>query len=135
MVRDAHDAVAGASARAPRMLRQPADAPPPIGHVGTTEVVQSFHRTWSNSNAPSRRSLRTWAGRISGRADRHLLHAMAETTNAIVMQCDLLADRITAREAVSAEVADALGEELALLRGEVSHLHRLVGSPPEPPDA
>jgi hypothetical protein len=117
------------------MLRQPADPPPPLGHVGTTEVVQSFQRAWSNSKATPRRSLRAWAGRISGRADRHLLHALAETTNAMVMQCDLLADRISAREAVSAEVADALGEELALLRGEVSHLHRLVGSPPEPPDA
>jgi hypothetical protein len=117
------------------MLRQPADAPPPLGHVGTTEAVQSFHRIWPYRNASSRRSFRAWAGRISGRADRHLLHALAETTYAIAIQCDLLADRIAARDAVGAEVADSLGEEVALLRGEVSHLQRLVGSPPEPSDA
>ena len=43
-------------------------------------------------------------------------------------QCDLLCDRLAAQEAVTADVVDAFGQEIALLRAEVEHLQRQVAS-------
>jgi hypothetical protein len=58
--------------------------------------------------------------------------ALAEATDAIATQCDLLADRIAARDAVGADVADSFGEEVTRLRAEVLHLQRLSAAPSEP---
>jgi hypothetical protein len=60
------------------------------------------------------------------------LSALAEATEAIATQCDLLADRIAARDTVSADIADSFGEDVARLRAEVLHLQRLSAAPPEP---
>jgi hypothetical protein len=128
MVRDPHDAVADEPEPAPRMLHQPADAPPPLGHVGNSGAVTSFRRVWSDSNAGTGRSFRAWAGRVSGRSDRRLLLALATATEAVAAQCDLLVDRLTAQEAVTADVAGAFGQEIAQLRAEVLHLQRQVAS-------
>lgn len=65
-------------------------------------------------------------GRVSGRSDRHLLFALAQATEAIATHCDLLADRLAAQEAVTADVTGAFGEEITRLRAEVLHLQRLV---------
>jgi hypothetical protein len=128
MVRDAHDAVADDPGGPPRILRQPADAPPPLGQVGSSAALMSFRGVWTSWHAPAARSLRAWAGRVSGRSDRRLLGALAEATDAIATQCDLLTDRLTAREAVSADVAESFGEEVARLRAELAHLQRLVAT-------
>jgi hypothetical protein len=93
--------------------------------------MASLHRVWAGRNAATRWSLRAWAGRISGRSDRRLLGALAEATEAIATQCDLLADRIAARDTVSADVAGSFGEEVARLRAEVLHLQRLSATEPE----
>ena len=124
MVRDPHDAVAEGSARAPGMLRQPADAPPPLGPVGGIDAVASFRRVWASRRVATPASLRAWAGRISGRSDRRLLVALAAATEAMAAHCDLLIDRVTAQEAVTADVAAALGQEIVQLRAEVVHLQR-----------
>jgi hypothetical protein len=112
------------------MLGQPADAPPRPGHVGETEALQSFRRVRANWEGSGGRSFRSWAGRVSGRSDRRLLRALADATDAIADHCDQLADRLAAREAVSADVAGTFGEEVARLRAEVLHLQRLASSPP-----
>jgi hypothetical protein len=132
MVRDRHDAVADESERAPRALRQPADASPPLRPLSVTDAVASFRRVWAGRKATTRWSLRAWAGRITGRSDRRLLSALAEATDAIATQCDLLADRIAARDTVGADIADSFGEEVTRLRAEVLHLQRLSAAPPEP---
>jgi hypothetical protein len=132
MVRDPHDPVAGGSERAPRMLHQPADAPPPLGRVGDSAPVLSFRRVWSGRKAGTGGSLRAWAGRVSGRADRRLLLALADATEALAAQCDLLIDRFTAQEAVTADVAGAFGQDIAQLRAEVLHLQRQVASLRDP---
>jgi hypothetical protein len=128
MVRDPDDAVAEGSALAPRMLRQPADAPPPLGPVGGIGVVASFRRVWTGRTVATRSSMRAWAGRISGRSDRRLLLAVAAATEAMAAHCDLLIDRVNAQEAVSADVAAALGQEIVQLRAEVVHLERSLVS-------
>lgn len=121
MVRDPHDAGAGA---APRMLSQPADAPPPLASVSSSEGVDAFRRVWSDRNNAPRRSLRTLAGRVSGRADRRLLLAVAGATDAIAARCDLVIDRLTAQGAVTADVAESFGQEIVQLRAEVQRLQR-----------
>jgi hypothetical protein len=130
MVRDPHDAVADGSP--PRLLRQPADAPPPLDHIGDGEAMRSFGRVWSSRNAAGGRSLRAWAGRVSGRSDRRLLLALADATAALSTHCDLLADRLTVQEAVTADVAGAFGQEIAQLRAEVLHLQRQVATLHDP---
>jgi hypothetical protein len=131
MVRDAHDGVAGEPEFAPPVLRQPADPPPPAAPVGTGAPVASFRTVWSDRQTRAR-SLRSWAARRSGRSDRRLLLALAAATEALATQCDLLLDRITAQEAVTADVAGAFGQEIAQLRAEVVHLRRTLTSPGQP---
>ncbi len=114
------------------MLRQPADAPPPLARVGDGEPVASLRRVRAERVPGTTSSLRAWAGRASGRADRRLLLASADATEAVATRCDLLSDRLAAQEAVTADVAGALGQELALLRAEVQHLQRQVASLQDP---
>jgi len=120
-------------------LRQPADAPPPPGHVREGDALQAFSRLWESRRASSRpsstgRTVRAWVGRVSGRSDRHLLLALARATEAIAAQCDLLADRLAAHETVTADVTGVFGEEITRLRSEVLHLQRLVSLRDAPHD-
>ncbi len=77
--------------------------------------------------------MRRWAGRVSGRADRRLLLALAAATEALADHSDLLVDRLSILETLGADVTGVFGEELALLRAEVLHLQRVATSPPGPP--
>jgi uncharacterized protein YceH (UPF0502 family) len=123
MVRDAHKTLTDETA--PRMLRQPADAPPPLGPVGATDGVATLRRVLADRNAaPS--SLRAWAGRVSGRSDRRLAVALAGATEAIAANCDQLVAHLSAQEAVTADVASSFGQEIAQLRAEVVRLQRTV---------
>ena len=86
----------------------------------------SLRRVVSDRNAGGG-SFRAWAARVSGRADRRLLLALARATDAVAAHCDQLVDRLAAQEAVTADVAGSFGQELALLRAEVLHLQRTRG--------
>jgi hypothetical protein len=136
MVFDPHIPIAGEPEHAPPMLQQPSESPPPVGHVGDTDRVQSFRREWrsrgtSDNSSPGRR-LRAWAGRASGRADRRLLFAIAHATDAIAAHCDLIADRLATQEAITGDISRAFGEEISQLRSEVIHLQRVVVSTRSP---
>jgi hypothetical protein len=131
MVRDPHDAVADDAESAPRMLRRPAEAPPRLEHLGDREAVMSLRRVMSDRNAGGG-SFRGWAARVSGRADRRLLLAVAGATDAVAAYCDLLVDRLAAQEAVTADVAGSFGQEIALLRAEVLHLQRTLATLQDP---
>jgi hypothetical protein len=123
MVRDAHNALTDETA--PRMLRRPVDAPPPLGPVSATDGVATLRRVLADQNAAPA-SLRAWAGRVSGRSDRRLVLALAGATEAIAAHCDQLAARLAAQEAVTADVASSFGQEIAQLRAEVIRLQRGV---------
>ena len=86
--------------------------------------MASFRRARSERNAGATRSLRGWAGRVSGRSDRRLLLAVATATDSVASHCDLLVDRLNAQEAVTADVGSTFGEEIARLRAEVASLQR-----------
>jgi hypothetical protein len=128
MVRDPHDAITDAANGAPRMLRRPADAPPQLGRVSGTDRVVALRRIWSDRNSSTKRSLRSWAGRVSGRADRRLLVALVGATEAIATHCDLLADRLAAQEAVTEDAVGSFGQEIVQLRAEVLRLQVQVTS-------
>ena len=132
MVRDAHDPLADGPVPAPPMLGRPADAPPPPGRVGDSAPVLSLRRVLTDRRTGTRRSFRAWAARVSGRADRRLLLALADATDAVAAQSDLLVERLTAQEALTADVVGAFGQELALLRAEVAHLQRTVTALQDP---
>jgi uncharacterized protein YceH (UPF0502 family) len=123
MVRDAHNALTDESA--PRMLRRPVDAPPPLGPVSATDGVATLRRVLADRNAAPA-SWRAWAGRVSGRSDRRLVLALAGATEAIATHCDQLAARLAEQEAVTADVASSFGQEIAQLRAEVIRLQRSV---------
>jgi hypothetical protein len=128
VVRDPHDAVTDEADGAPRMLRRSADAPPQLGPVSGTDRVVTLRRAWSDRNASPKRSLRSWAGRISGRADRRLLVALVGATEAIATHCDLLANRLAVQEAVTEDVAESFGQEIVQLRADVIRLQTQVTS-------
>jgi hypothetical protein len=128
MVRDPHDAITDAANGAPRMLRRPADAPPQLGRVSGTDRVVALRRIWSDRNSSTKWSPRSWAGRVSGRADRRLLVALVGATEAIATHCDLLADRLAAQEAVTEDAVGSFGQEIVQLRAEVLRLQTQVTS-------
>jgi hypothetical protein len=132
MVRDAHDAIADESELAPRMLLRPAEAPPALEHTGASASMVTLRRIRSERQHGVPGSLRAWAARISGRSDRRLLVALADATETLATQCDLLVDRVTSQEAVTADVTDAFGRELTLLRAEVAHVRRMLAQPADP---
>jgi hypothetical protein len=115
---------------APRMLRQPADPPPPLPRLGEERPVQAFRDEWRAQLAQARLPLpgraRRWLGRVSGRSDRRLLLAIATATDALAAHCDQLADRQSNQEAIAHDVAASYGEDLTRLRAEVEHLRALV---------
>jgi hypothetical protein len=132
MGREPEDAVAGERGPAPPMLRQPADAPPALSQLGSSDQVVLLRRVLADRNARTRWSFRAWAGRVSGRTDRRLLLALAGATDAVVTHCDLLTNRLSTQETVTADVAGAFGQEIALLRAEVLHLQRSLTALQDP---
>jgi hypothetical protein len=119
---------------APRMLRRPADQPPPLPRPGEEGPVRAFREEWraqverGAARLPLRSRARRWAGRVSGRSDRRLLFAMATATDALATHCDRLVDRLSNQEAVAQDLAWSYGEDLTRLRAEVEHLRELVVS-------
>ncbi len=136
MVRNPHEPIASELGDAPLMLQQPSEAPPLLGQVQDVESVRSFRQEWVNQRTASTlspgRRLRAWAGRISGRTDRRLLFAIAQATDAVAAQCDLIVDRLASHEAITGDVTRTYGEEIAQLRSEVLHLQRVVESDHRP---
>jgi hypothetical protein len=119
---------------APRMLSRPADAPAQLPRVRDDSVVASFRDEWraqqerTDVRLPLRTRARRWAGRVSGRSDRRLLFALAGATDALASHCERLESRLNGQEAITQELADAYGADLARLRAEVVHLRELVAS-------
>jgi hypothetical protein len=60
------------------------------------------------------------------------LLALAAATEALALHSDVLLERITAQEAVTADVTGAFGQEIAQLRAEVMHLRRSLTAPGRP---
>lgn len=127
MVRDPDGPVSAESEPAPPMLHRPADVPPPLSPLGESDAVATFRRVWSQRRAGAS-SLRAWAGRVSGRSDRHLLQTLADATDATAAHVDRMVDRLNAQEAVTSDVVGALGQEIVLLRAEVMELRRSLGA-------
>jgi len=131
-----HDTDSGAPTP-PTMLHQPVDAPDIPSYAADIESVRVFRQVWRHrrelSAAPRHGSLRTWAGRVTGRSDRRLISALASATDAVADHCDQLVNRLTSQEAKTADMARTFGEELAQLRAEVDHLRNVVTSlqPPQ----
>ena len=138
MALDPRHGVAGEPERpagdAPRMLRRPSDALPPLGNLGDTDAVRTLRSEWSSRaeraapTAAPRTRLRAWAGRVSGRSDRRLLAALSGATLEVVERCDVLAGRLASHEALTEDLSATLGEELTRLRAEVRHLAKLVAT-------
>jgi hypothetical protein len=120
--------------RAPRMLQRPADMPPPLERAGSLVPIQDFRRELSAQMqmhstrwlGTTRATARAWAGRVTGRADRRLMFALAKATDALVHQQDVLVDRLTAQEAITADTVFAYGEDITRLRAEVTRLRNLT---------
>jgi hypothetical protein len=118
----------------PRMLGRPADPPAALARVSHSGPVQKFQRELSAQRqmrrsprlGSFRASARAWVGRVSGRADRRLLFAVAETIDALIAHCDALTDHVTNQEELTADVVASFGEDLTRLRAEVIHLGRLT---------
>ena len=114
------------------MLQRPADAPLAVEHAGSLAPIQDFGRElsaqlqmrktrWLGS---TRATARAWAGRATGRADRRLMFALANATDALARHLDWLVDRLSAQEALTADVTWAYGEDVTRLRAEVTQLRR-----------
>jgi hypothetical protein len=120
----------------PRMLRQPAEPLPELGRIADSEPVRTLRRELSSRrehpdarrSRPVRARARAWAGRVTGRADRRLLDAIAGATEVLVRQCDLIIDRLETQEHQISDITQALGEDITHLRAEVLHVRGLVAS-------
>jgi len=136
----AHSIVSGGvnppQERPPQMFDRPAEPPPALERVADLEAVRAFRYEVSAQRqmrgtfwlGSLRTSLRACAGRVSGRADRRLVFAVADATDALVERCQVISDRLGSLEALTSDVTDAFGSELAQLRAEVAHLRVLIAS-------
>jgi hypothetical protein len=114
----------------PQMLKRPADVPPAVERAESLAQIQNFRRELEAQRhmrstrrlGSTRTTARAWAGRMTGRADRRLLLAIADATEALARQHDVLVEHLTAQEAITADIACTYGEDITQLRAEV---HRL----------
>jgi hypothetical protein len=109
------------------MLSRPVDPPPALEHLSDSEpsrlLREANQQRFSHQpGQPKATRLRALASRVTGRSDRRLLRALIDVTESLTTRCDVLADRMSAVEAVSAEVAEVYGVEITLLRAEVERL-------------
>jgi hypothetical protein len=120
---------------APPMLGQPLDALPPLGPVNDLGGVRALRREraarLNARRAPGdvRARARSWAGRLSGRADRRLLDALAEAVDSLATHSDALVDRVNLQLGRESEISAVFGDEVSRLRAEVIHLRGLVAGP------
>ena len=120
---------------APPMLGQPLDALPPLGPVSDLDGVRALRReraarlNVTGASGDVRTRARSWAGRVSGRADRRLLLALAEAVDALAIRSDALVDRINLQLGRENEISAVFGDEVSRLRAEVIHLRGLVAGP------
>jgi hypothetical protein len=122
---------------APKMLRRPADAPPPLAAVRDGEHLRSLHMAWARlygspgdaAGTPSRlqrmRHLSRQA-RALGRANRELLSLLIHTVDAIALRCDELADRLAAQEGLMEDITVSFGEDITRLRAELLRAHTVL---------
>lgn len=116
----------------PHVLRRPTDAPAALEPAGNAAPIQGFRRELAaqqqlqrSPRLPTlRATARAWAGRVTGRADRRLLMAVAEAVDVLVAHCDLLTERLNSDESVNADLAAAYGTEITELRAEIIRLSR-----------
>lgn len=129
----------GSEKTAPGTFGRPADASPPLGRASDLPALATLRHLRADEapgGAPGRSPagrLRAWVGRVSGRADRRLLHVLADATEVLAAHCDAMTDRLNASEDVRADTTKVFGEELTALRAEAAHLRTLAQAPPSPP--
>lgn len=122
---------------APKMLRRPADAPPPLEHVRGGDAVRTLHLDWAalhGSQAADPAPSGLWSHLIgrarrvaaAGRSDRELLGAIIRAVDAIAVRCDELADRLAAQESLMEDVAGSYGEDITRLRADLAQLRATV---------
>jgi hypothetical protein len=114
------------------MFSRPTDAPAPLTRLGDGEAGQVFNQVWAYEQTRGG-SLRAWLGRISGRADRRLLFALATVTQELLIRLDEVAQRLERQETLTEDVTGAFGEDVTQMRVEVERLRRLVESLRSPP--
>jgi len=120
---------------APPMLGPPMDALPPLAPVSDLGGVRALRReraarlNATHATGDVRTRARSWAGRVSGRADRRLLHALAEAVDALATHSDALVDRVNLGLGRESEISAVFGDEVSQLRAEVIHLRGLVAGP------
>jgi len=119
---------------APSMVGQPLDALSPLERVSDLDGVRALRRErtarlHADSPGQVRTRARSWAGRVSGRADRRLLQAVAEAVDALAVHSDALVDRVNLQLGRENEISASFLEEVSRLRAEVIHLRGLVAGP------
>ena len=136
MVLDPHNPMTGEpETRRPCSSNHPSPRPCWIRgrHRSRTVLPSGVDEPANSNDSFTGAKLRAWAGRVSGRADRRLLFAIAHATDAIAAHCDLIADRLATQETITADISRAFGEEISQLRSEVIHLQRAWWGQPVPP--
>jgi hypothetical protein len=115
----------------PDMFDRPTEAPPPLEPVRSSEDITTMHAEWARRDVASRTKASSWhrvvrktrsaADRMLGRADNQMMGDLIRAIDTVAMRCDELSERVTRQEALIAEIASSLGQELTRLRALVAH--------------
>jgi hypothetical protein len=118
---------------APQVFAQPTEALDPLPPVRNSPELSALHSRWaqlhtSTPTTPSivqraRRKIRRVLNRVMGGADHETEGEMIRALDALASRLDTVADRLARQDAVTAEVAAVLGQELSRLRS-------MIGSDP-----
>jgi len=115
----------------PKMLRRPAQAPPPLDPIREDEQVVGLHEAWARLHGVSEGSPPAQWQRVRGKVRRSLpfvgpehdlLGGLIRAVDALAQRCDELAARLQANEELTEDVADSFGTDLTQLRADVSRV-------------
>jgi hypothetical protein len=124
----------GEFAPTPKLLRRPADAPPPLPPVHDTDTIRTLHLGWAQSFGGDDSGVLGRLRRLvwSKKADRELLGALIRAVDVLAVRCDELADQLATMAGVTDDVTAAFGEDLTHLRAELIAARRQGQQQPEP---
>lgn len=120
----------GMTEQAPKMFSRPTESPEPMPPVRSSVELSTLHTKWAEQHAASasttwsrgRRKMRTAASRLLGRGHDELIGDMIRAFDTLALRCDELSERLARQEALTADIAGALGQDVARLQAAVQQL-------------
>jgi hypothetical protein len=127
---------------APQMFSQPTEALEPLVAVRSDPALTVLHTQWADRQAAASMTVPTWRratrkvrrtlARLGGVVDHETTGDLIRALDVLATRVDEISGRVARHDAIAAELAGVLGQELSRLRALLES--QPVSDPPEPID-